>query len=228
MVRQICFVLFLLYTGMNVYAQDKDSSSAISQPSAVSASAPAAGIFKTSGWSVNVYAGRFDAAYEPQFVGIRNKYGLGVGVSGEFAQVPYLGLDMELMFANRDYDTPIGSPLWGTIDNDTRVETSALLFGARAFYPASGPLRGYVSAGLGYFKTRMVVSGTLIGFPGIYEDTDTDIAPYYGLGVAYGFGRWGLSLDLRHFELKGNFSAFNISDANLGGDLLLVGWFYRF
>lgn len=225
MLKQTWCVLFLLCCTAIVNAQEVDGpAQALSTP----APGPVNGIFKPGGWSLNVYGGRYDAAYEPQFVGIRNKYGLGIGLSSEFSQVPYLGMDFELMYANRDYDTPVGAPLWGTIDNDTRVQTSALLIGVRAFYPNTASLRGYVSAGFGYFKTRMVVSGTLIGFPGVYEDTDTSIEPYYGLGLAYGFGQWGLSLDLRHFELRGNFSAFKINNANLGGDLLLVGWFYRF
>ena len=100
--------------------------------------------------------------------------------------------------------------------------------GARAFYPANGRLRAYASAGLGNFYTRMVVSGSVFGFPGVYEDEDSSIEPYYGLGIAYRFDHWGVSLDLRHFDMDGNFSGFNINNANLGGDLLLVGWRYSF
>jgi hypothetical protein len=190
--------------------------------------APAADVFKPDGWSFTIYAGRYDVAEEPQFVGIRNKYGLGVSLNAAFTSYPNLGLDLELFYVNRDYNTPVGPPLWGVIDNDTSVQTTAFLVGARAFYPASGHWRAYASAGLGYFQTRMVVAGSVFGFPGIYEDTDSSVEPYYGAGIAYLFGGWGLSLDLRHFDLDGNFSGFNISNANLGGDLLLVGWRYTF
>ncbi|MBI1422336.1 MAG: outer membrane beta-barrel protein [Gammaproteobacteria bacterium] len=189
---------------------------------------PAPTDFKPEGWSVAVYLGRYDVAEEPQFVGVRNKYGLGVGLNTEFSRYPNLGLDLELFFINRDYDTPVGPPLWGVIDNDTSVQTTAFLVGARAFYPASGRFRVYVSGGLGYFQTRMVVSGSVFGFPGVYEDEDSGIEPYYGLGLAYRFEHWGVSLDLRHFDMDGNFSGFNINNANLGGDLLLVGWRYTF
>lgn len=197
-------------------------------PVAGAADTVGSGVFRDTGWRLSVYAGRYDVDEEPQFIGVRNKYGLGVGLSGEFRQYSNLALDLELMFVNRDYDTPLGAPLWGTIDNDTRVETSAFLVGARAFYPNTGGLRAYVSAGLGLFYTRMVVSGTLLGFPGIYEDSDTSLDPYYGLGISYLPGNWGLSVDLRHFDLKGSFSAFNVNNANLGGNLLLVGWHYEF
>jgi len=186
------------------------------------------GIFRISDWRLAVYAGRYNVADEPQFTGVRNKYGFGVGLSGVLRKYPNLALDFEIQSVNRDYDTPLGPPLWGVIDNDTSVQTSALLFGARAFYPASGRLNAYISGGLGLFYTRMVVTGSVFGFPGLYEDTDSSLAPYYGLGLSFSFDNWGLSLDMRHFDLKGNFSAFNINNANLGGDMLLVGWHYKF
>jgi hypothetical protein len=229
MQRGIVFVILLLSCWLNAAAEEsKPSSSTSANVQTPVSDTMGSAIFKPDGWSFSVYAGRYDVAEEPQFVGIRNKYGLGIGLSAEFAKYPNLGLDLELMFANRDYDTPIGPPLWGVIDNDTRVETDALLIGARAFYPANRPLRAYVSAGFGYFRTRMVVSGSVFGFPGLYEDSDSSLEPYYGMGINYMFANWGLSVDLRHFDLKGYFGSFGISNANLGGDLLLVGWKYTF
>lgn len=137
-------------------------------------------IFKPGGFTVSVYGGHYDVSYGPQFVGVRNKYGMGIGLSADFAQIPDLGLDLEFMYTNREYDTPVGAPLWGTIDNDTSVQISAVLAGIRAFYPGRGRLRGYVSAGFGQFQTRMVVAGSVLGFPGIHEETDSSIEPYYG------------------------------------------------
>jgi len=226
MQRRVVFVVMLLTGWIHFAAAEEDPADA--NATNASSAVTFTEVFKPGGWSVSVYAGRYDVAEEPQFVGVRNKYGLGLGLSAEFANQPYLGLDFELMFANRDYDTPVGAPLWGVIDNDTSVQTDALLVGARAFYPVNRPVRAYVSAGLGYFRTRMVVSGSVFGFPGIYEDSDSSIEPYYGFGVNFMFNNWGLSVDLRHFDLKGSFSGFNISKANLGGDLLLVGWRYSF
>jgi hypothetical protein len=226
MLKRLAVLLLSVFCWTYVYAEDvkpASSTAATAAPDSTNAA-----LFKPGGWSFNVYAGRYDVAEEPQFVGIRNKYALGVGVNADLASYPHLGLDLELFFVNRDYDTPVGPPLWGTIDNDTSVQTVAFLVGARAFYPANGHVRAYVSAGLGYFQTRMVVSGSVFGFPGIYEDTDSSLEPYFGAGVGYVFGAWGLSVDLRHFTLDGNFSGFNISNANLGGDLLLVGWKYTF
>ncbi len=224
--RRIVLVLMLVVGWVHYAAADEGASS--TEGSGTSPAVNLAAVFKPGAWSVSVYAGRYDVAEEPQFVGIRNKYGLGLGLGAEFANHPYLGLDLELMFANRDYDTPVGAPLWGVIDNDTSVQTDAFLVGLRAFYPANRPVRGYVSAGLGYFRTRMVVSGSVLGFPGTYEDSDSRIEPYYGVGMNFMFSNWGLSVDLRHFDLKGSFSGFGISNANLGGDLLLVGWRYIF
>jgi hypothetical protein len=116
----------------------------------------------------------------------------------------------------------------GTIDNETSIQTSAFLVGGRAFYPAEGPFRAYASAGVGYFSTKMVVYGSTLGLPGSYEDTDKSVEFYYGTGLSYMFGKWGLSLDYRHFNLDGSFDGFIISNADLGGDLFLVGLRFYF
>ena len=42
------------------------------------------------------------------------------------------------------------------------------------------------------------------------------------------FGKWGLGLDYRHFRLEGSFSGFDINNADIGGDLLLVGVKFSF
>jgi hypothetical protein len=198
------------------------------EPQMPAANPSAAPFFKPGGWSVSLFAGDYDVADEPQFVSTRHEYALGFGASAELYRYPWLALDFEMFFANRDYDTPVGPPLWGSIDNDTSVETSAFLVGARVFYPSEGAFRGYASAGLGYFSTKMIVYGSLFGFPGAFDETDSSMEFYYGAGFSYMFGRWGLSLDYRHFNLEGSFEGFNISDADLGGDLYLVGWRYAF
>jgi len=51
---------------------------------------------------------------------------------------------------------------------------------------------------------------------------------YYGAGLSYMFGKWGLGLDYRRFNLDGSFDGFNINNADIGGDLLLVGLRFSF
>lgn len=184
--------------------------------------------FKPGSWLFILYGGKYEVAEEPQFVGIRNDYSLGMGASADLNNYPYLGLDFELFYVNRDYDTPVGPPLFGTIDNDTSIQTTAFLLGGRAFYPAQGPFRIYASAGLGYFHTTMVVYGSTLGLPGSYEDKDMSMEFYYGAGIRYMFGKWGLGFDYRHFNLDGSFSGFDISNADLGGDLLMAGLRFSF
>lgn len=184
--------------------------------------------FNPDSFALGFYGGNFAVDDEPQFANIHNEYAFGAGISADFTHYPMLALDVEVYFINRDYDTSIGPPLWGTIDEDTSIETNAALVGGRLFYPVIPPFRAYVSAGLGYFQSRLVVFGSLFGFPGIYEDTDSDISFYYGAGVSYMFGDWGLSLDYRYFDISGSFDGFNIDNANVGGRLYLVGWKYVF
>jgi len=219
-------IVFLLATLCWLEAGAQDETSSVHEaetPKEATAEESSTSFFKPGGWSTILYGGAYEVADETQFEGVRNDYVLGLGVRANLANYAYLGLDFEYFYVNRDYDTPIGPPLWGTIDNDTSIQTNAFLVGGRAYYPAVGPFRIYASAGIGYFYTKMVVYGSTLGLPGSYEDTDMSMEFYYGAGISYMFGKWGLGLDYRHFNLDGSFSDFNISNAELGGDLLLVG-----
>ncbi len=184
--------------------------------------------FKHDSLQLTLYGGNFDAQLEAQFVGIRNEYGLGMMLGIDLVPVAYLGLNLELLAANRDFDTPIAPPFFGTLDNDTSVQTTALLVGVRLFYPPTRAMRLYGVAGLGYYHTEMVVSGSLFGFPGVYRDDDQSLDTYYGAGLSYAFDNWVWSVNYRHINLSGDFDSFQIYDADLGGDLYALGVGYRF
>lgn len=227
--HRFSLILFLaLYTVTLSAEESTDPKNHPEPESETSSTTYKAPFFKPGSWSITFYGGKYEVAEEPQFVGIRNDYALGVGASAELNQYPYLGLDFEYFYVNRDYDTPVGPPLFGTIDNDTSVQTNAFLVGGRAFYPAQGPFRIYASAGLGYFHTTMIVYGSTLGLPGSYEEKDMSMEFYYGVGIGYMFGKWGLGFDYRHFNLDGSFSGFDISNADLGGDLLMAGLRFSF
>lgn len=174
------------------------------------------------------YVGQFDANPEPQFVGAHNEYSLGVVLGVDLAQAPNLGFDLELVSTNQDYDTPVSSPHWGSLDNDTTVHSTGVLFGIRGFLPANRALRLYGVGGVGFYYTTMQVEGTLLGFTGIYEEDDTSVDFYYGAGLSYRFEQWILSVDYRNLDLRGDFSAFGISDADLGGEVIALGLGYNF
>jgi len=227
MMNRITILIATILSGFNSGAQEAGTSVQVAEeaPQASSATVP---FFKPGSWRTTIYGGAYEVPEEPQFVGVRNDYALGLGMSAELSRHAYLGLDFEYFYVNRDYDTPVGPPLWGTIDNDTSIQTNAFLVGGRAFYPAGGPFRIYASAGIGYFHTTMVVYGSTLGLPGSYEDTDMSLEFYYGAGLSYMFGKWGLGLDYRRFNLDGSFDGFNMNNVDIGGDLLLVGLRFSF
>lgn len=228
--RYIILLLFLMTYSVVTAAQDDETGTPPVEASTADASTKEGSditpvpFFKPGHFLLNIYLGNFKPDEEPQFANIRNDYAIGAGISAELDRHPHFALDLELFFINRDYDTSIGPPLWGSLSDHTSVETDAVLAGGRAFYPASGPLRVYASAGLGYFRTKMVVYGSLFGFPGSQEDTSSTLSFYYGAGIGYLFGKWGLGLDYRHLDFDGSFGSFNIDDANLGGDAYLLRW----
>jgi len=221
MIKRLIMLLLMASYCADICAQEEDQA-------AIDTMQPADPFFKAGGMAANVYAGWLDSASESQFAGIRAEYALGLGLSAALNNYPYLSLDVELFGAHREFDTPVSAPILGTVDNDTSLDTTALLFGVRAFYPAQGKLRAYASAGLGFFNSKMYVSGSVIGLPASLEQTDNALDIYWGAGASYLFGKWGLSLDYRHFDVDGSFSDFNISNADLGGDMLLIGLVFTF
>lgn len=218
--RLIILLLVALYCN-NLSAQEEEKA-------VIDTSDSADLFFKPGGWTASIYAGWLDSASESQFVGIRAEYALGLGLSGALNNYPYLALDVELFGAHREFDTPVSAPLFGSVDNDTALDTTALLFGIRASYPAQGKLRAYASAGLGFFNNKMLVTGSVVGLPASLEQTDNTLDIYLGAGASYLFGKWGLSLDYRHYDVDGSFSDFYISNADLGGDMLLLGLAFAF
>lgn len=215
--QSIILLAFVTLPVINAHAQEPESTSGIAATSDV---------FRDDGFKFLVYGGSLLADNEPQLKGLGNRYSLGLGFSADFARPRFAGFDLELQSLHREFDTPVAAPYWGTIDNKTHIETLSLRFGARLFYPDNGPLRAYASGGLGYTKTTMRVSGTLLGVPGSYEESDTSWTPYIGAGIRYRFDTWSLGFDYRHTELKGDFPDFGVTNANIGGDsyMLGIGW----
>lgn len=183
--------------------------------------------FKPASMRLTFYAGNFDQNPEPQFIGSRNTYGYGLTVGADLNAYPFLGLDVELLGSNQDYDTPVSDP-FASLDNDTSVQTAGLLVGLRAFYPANSKFRVYGVAGLGFYYVNMTVTGSLFGFPGTYEDDDRSTEFYYGAGASYLFDNWIVSIDYRKLNLEGSFGGFGISNADLGGDIVALGIGYQF
>jgi len=122
MMNRIVMALICALYGYNTLAQEADVLKLEPEtPPETSISTPSTPFFKPGSWITTIYAGTYDVTDDPQFVGIRNDYALGLGLSAELSRYPNLALDFEYFYINRDYDTPIGPPLFGTIDNDTSL-----------------------------------------------------------------------------------------------------------
>lgn len=179
--------------------------------------------FMMNNLAFRLYGGNFVAESDPQFVNMRNQYTLGLGFSAGIGNRPNLALDVEYFFSNRDYDTQLPPLPFSVMSNDTSLETNALLIGGRGIYPADGLIRAYAVGGLGLFKTTIETFGSTFGLPGKMTQDDTDLNIYYGAGIELRNRKWVLSFDYRHFNLSASFSDFQVQDADIGGDILVIG-----
>jgi hypothetical protein len=172
--------------------------------------------------AIHLFAGTYESNEEAQLVGIRNDLVLGMSASSRFTRYPFLGIDTEVFYISREFDTPVSSPPYITFDNDTKAETYAMLFGGRITLPANGIVRVYGSGGLGLFSTSITVTDETITYLNITDD-DFELNMYYGAGVQLWFKTWTLSVDYRHFEIDGDFGDLQLQSADLGGDVLTLG-----
>lgn len=229
MIKHIIITLLVAMCWQVASAQDEDFATPDSDEALETAgNTSITDFFKPGGWSADFYIGSYESSDEPQFTNLRADFSIGVGLSVDLNSYSHLGLDIELFDGKREFDTPVRPGPLSSIDNDTKIITTAFLAGVRAFFPAEGSLRMYASTGLGFFSTRMVVYGSVFGLPASMEDTERNMGLYYGAGFSYMFGNWGLSLNYRHFNLDGSFGSFNVTNVDLGGDLLLAGLRYDF
>ena len=185
-------------------------------------------IFNSDYLVINVHGGIYQANEDSQLVNLESRYAGGVSAGVDFNRPRYLGIDIELLSISQKYDTPTSlvPPVFGTIDHNTSIDTTALLLGVRGFYQLESRLSFYGVFGLGYYRTLMEVRGSTVGLPAKLEETDTSIELYYGAGASYMFGNWGVSLNYRHITLNSSFGDFNVTNADLGGDTWLLGWRY--
>lgn len=177
--------------------------------------------------SYRFYLGHFVAPAQSQLKAPSDDISLGMGITINLLNHPYAGIDFAGFYFKHEVDSTVPQPPFGTLDEDARIETGALMFGGRLFYPAKSHYRVYATAGLGYFRTKMRVFGSLFGFPGVFEQQRSTIAPYYGAGVGYSFGDWALSLDYRGFRQEEDFSDFNVNDVDVGGQSITIGLGYN-
>ncbi len=47
---------------------------------------------------------------------------------------------------------------------------------------------------------------------------------YYGAGIEFRYSSWVISFDYRRFKLDGDFNDFQVQNANIGGDVLVIGF----
>ena len=217
------FVVVLLFTVMIIVEASADNSAESSSTPGAPAESADSGIFATDNLAFRLYGGNFVAESDPQFINMRNQYALGFGFSAGIGNMPGLAMDVEYFFVNRDYDTQLPSPPFGTIDNDTSIETDALLVGGRLIYPPGNRLGVYLAAGFGLFRNKLETFGSTIGFPGELSQENMSIDIYYGAGIEFRYSSWIMSFDYRHLDLDGSFSDFQVTDADIGGDILVIG-----
>jgi opacity protein-like surface antigen len=172
--------------------------------------------------SARFYLGSFDGEENPGKLENEDRsFTLGFGASFKLPKRKYLSFDLEFWWTERDYDTTIPAPLFSTISDSMTLQTIALLFGIRGFYPSNGRFRIYGTGGIGIYKSELSVWGSTLGLPGTIEDEHLSLGLHAGAGLELDVGDdWFLGADYRHWVVKGNFSTFGADNVDIGGNYI--------
>jgi opacity protein-like surface antigen len=168
------------------------------------------------------YLGSFDGEENPGKLENENRsFTLGFGASFKLPKRKHLSFDLEFWWTERDYDTTIQAPLFSTISDSMTLQTMALLFGIRGFYPSDGRFRIYGTGGFGIYKSELSVWGSTLGLPGTIEDEDQSFGLYAGVGLEVDVGDdWFLGADYRHWIVEGSFATFGADNVDIGGNYI--------
>lgn len=171
--------------------------------------------------AVRLYVGSFNADGNPgKLEDERHNFTLGIGGSFNLPKTDHLSFDLEFWMTQREYDTTVQAPLFGTIDDRMTLNTMAVLLGVRGFYPADSRFRIYGTGGLGMFFSKLTATGQQLGFPGEIEDKDQSMGLHAGGGAEMDLGDWIIGVDYRRWFVKGSFDKFGASNVDIGGDFI--------
>lgn len=219
------FSLLVIAVIMHLFASAGSAAESDSGPPAYTPEAPPRTL--SLNISARLHAGTFQTAETP------GKFeGEGGGVTGgiEFGFVPKqtISYRLEIMYANRRFDTPatVTPPVVGSVSNRMTLDTLAVLFGVRASYPPDRTYRVHATGGIGYFNSWL--STSVSRYPLAVSDRDASLGFHAGVGLEADLGKGLVGVDFRHWFVDGSFHSFGISNTDIGGNYLGIsfGWYF--
>jgi opacity protein-like surface antigen len=135
----------------------------------------------------------------------------------------------ELGFYGRVYepDTAPGG-FFTDPDNEIQVGTAGWVGTFRGILPL-GNIDLYGGVGLGLFYSQVSITGKTNNISGTFYKSDTNLGYLMMLGVDIGIAKHHrINVEFRKLFLEGDFGALSGGDVDIGGDILAVGYQYRF
>ena len=152
------------------------------------------------------------------------------GIGGLFDYSKYIDWGFDAIAISRDYDTPgtvSGGP-FTVVSEDMSMTTLGLTINARLKYTA-GIAEIYAGGGTGLYFSKLVVTGSTLGFVGSHEERSTDVGYFYNYGATFEIAnKHRLGLEYRKVFLDGDFSPVTTEKVDIGGDFLLVNYYVMF
>ena len=155
-------------------------------------------------------AGMLIAAYEYR----PNRH---FAVGGEFQVIAH---------SYRPSATPAG--FFTDPDRDSDVDSGGFAGTVRGFVPL-GSVDMYGGGGLGLYYSQLAITGTTNGVDGIFYETDSGFGYFAMVGADIALARQHrLTVEFRKLWLKADFDKLGGGEVDIGGDILALGYQYRF
>lgn len=184
--------------------------------------------FSSPALSLRLTAGAFDRNNNSELTneGGGPAFGIELGIVPE----KIISYRVDFMSAFTRYDANVASSSLGTIDSRMDLNTEAIICGVRISYPPERVVRFHATAGIGYFRSELTATGSLLGIPGEVNNNSSSLGFDAGAGLELNLGHWLIGLDYRRWFMgTAGFPAFEVSSADIGGNYLGfgIGWLFR-
>lgn len=178
---------------------------------------------------VYFYLGDFDAettGNELQNPG--SEFAFGMGLLFEHSAHLDWGFDFIVFF--REYDTPpaVSGGSFTVVSDDMGLTTMGMAINTQFDY-TTGIIRLYAGAGAGLYLSKLTLTASTFGFPGTHEERSSGFGYFYHYGVMLRPGNEDyLGVEYRNLLLDANLSPVTVGSVDVGGELVLISYIFKF
>lgn len=175
-------------------------------------------------WTVGVALGKASPEDDGRLGNRQGELAIALDFGRRASESFEWGVDFHYYGQEVDTPTHLVAPLFGSLDRRASISTTGVSGTAKWVAGNSGG-QVFVGGGLGLFRSQMVVTGGVFGFPAERKDTSMGLGLQLLAGASLHTERDTLlGLEWRYLMLDANFGELTRGSVDVGGMSLMLSW----